>query len=153
MNKMIYTTNPHKLAVKIRKRLSRLYVFYLRYEFDNFSIIETTGKINELKRILCYFTEHYSTIVSMEDIEKRIKKYYPSFDRPNSKRHHIYREPRQIAHYLSRRFTKESLSSIGEYFGQQDHATVLNSIKKVSYYIETEKDFRDKLNKIQGIFE
>lgn len=48
---------------------------------------------------------------------------------------------RQFAHYKARMFTIESLSSIGSYFGAKNHATVLNSCKKISGYLEVDNKF------------
>ena len=39
--------------------------------------------------------------------------------------------PRQIAMYLARQLTNESLPQIGRKFGNKDHTTVIHSIKKV----------------------
>jgi hypothetical protein len=49
--------------------------------------------------------------------------------------------PRQIGHFVAWKMTKETLSSIGFFFGKKDHATVLNSVKKIQNRLDTEKDF------------
>ena len=58
-------------------------------------------------------------------------------------------EPRQIAHYFSKIHTKGSLVSIGNIIGKKDHATVLNSIKAINNFIDTDKKFTKKLNEIE----
>jgi len=52
--------------------------------------------------------------------------------------------PRQMCHYIASKCTKKTLSEIGKYFGNKDHATVLNSVKKIQNYLDTDKEFRDK---------
>jgi len=57
--------------------------------------------------------------------------------------------PRQIAIFLSRKLTGNSLVSIGEKFGGKDHATVIHSIKKIEEEIKTKKDVRETVEKIE----
>lgn len=52
------------------------------------------------------------------------------------------REPRQIFHYLSQRFTNSSLDSIAKYSSNKNHTTVLHSVKVVSNFIDTEWKFK-----------
>jgi chromosomal replication initiation ATPase DnaA len=61
--------------------------------------------------------------------------------------------PRQICHYLSRKKTKNSLAIIGYEVGKCNHATVLNSIKKISNLLETDKAFRGKYGDLIGGYE
>ncbi len=56
--------------------------------------------------------------VSLEDLRSRSRKRSITF-------------PRQVAMYLSRKYTEESLADIGKTFNR-DHSTVLHSIKAVS---------------------
>jgi chromosomal replication initiator protein len=56
--------------------------------------------------------------------------------------------PRQIAMYLSRELTDLSLPKIGEEFGGRDHTTVIHAHDKITKDIETNEDFKDKINKI-----
>lgn len=49
---------------------------------------------------------------------------------------------RQLCHHFSKEYTNESLSVIGEYFGNKDHATVLHSYKTVNNLRDTNKNYR-----------
>lgn len=49
---------------------------------------------------------------------------------------------RQICHYLSREYTKNSLASIGHRFGKKDHATVKHSKKTICDLMDGDKDFQ-----------
>jgi len=51
-------------------------------------------------------------------------------------------QARQIAMYLSKQMTKNSLSSIGFTIGQRDHATVLHACKIVTDLMDIDKGFR-----------
>lgn len=53
-------------------------------------------------------------------------------------------EARQVAMYLSKRNTKESLAKIGSAIGGKDHATVIHACRTVENLLETDRVFRDK---------
>ncbi len=59
-------------------------------------------------------------------------------------------QARQIAMYLSKQYTKNSLSSIGQTIGQRDHATVLHACKQVNDLITTDKTFRCSVMEIEA---
>ncbi|AFS77086.1 chromosomal replication initiator protein DnaA [Gottschalkia acidurici 9a] len=56
--------------------------------------------------------------------------------------------PRQIAMYLSRELTDLSLPKIGDEFGGRDHTTVIHAYEKISNDIESDSEFRKKVNQI-----
>ena len=56
--------------------------------------------------------------------------------------------PRQIAMYLSRELTDLSLPKIGEEFGGRDHTTVIHAYDKISKDINTNSDFKNRIEKI-----
>ena len=58
-------------------------------------------------------------------------------------------QARQIAMYLSKNMTKNSLSMIGNCIGQRDHATVLHACKKVVDLMDTDKHFRKNVEEIE----
>jgi len=53
---------------------------------------------------------------------------------------------RQVAMYLTRRMTGFSLKSIGEAFGGRDHSTVIHACDLIEKKIESDFDFREKVN-------
>ena len=58
-------------------------------------------------------------------------------------------QARQIDMYLSKNLTKNSLSTIGNYIGQRDHATVLHACKKVMDLMDTDKHFKKNVEEIE----
>ncbi len=58
-------------------------------------------------------------------------------------------QARQIAMYLSKQLTKNSLSSIGFAIGQRDHSTVLHACKIVSDLMDIDKNFRLNVQEIE----
>lgn len=87
-----------------------------------------------------------------EIIATVVKKHYKNDPRKKGlPKKSEYVEGRQVAHALAYRNKniKDSLASIGSYFGGKDHATVLNSNKKVKNYCETDKKYREKFNAVE----
>ncbi len=48
--------------------------------------------------------------------------------------------PRQVAMYLARTFTLQSLPEIGRRFGNRDHTTVLHAVRKINRLVKTDPD-------------
>ena len=64
-------------------------------------------------------------------------------------RKHQIVEARQIAMYLSKKYSNASLASIGEQCGKKDHATVHHACKTVGDRLETDKQFKAMLAEIE----
>lgn len=60
---------------------------------------------------------------------------------------------RQVAIYLSRELTDNSLARIGEAFGGRDHSTVLHSYNKVAELIEEDEQVLWLINDLKAAFE
>lgn len=58
-------------------------------------------------------------------------------------------QARQIAMYLAKYHTRESLQNIGRKIGQRDHATVLHACKTVSNLMDTDKSFKAGLKELE----
>jgi len=56
--------------------------------------------------------------------------------------------PRQVAMYLSRELTGESLPSIGRHFGGRDHTTVLHAWRRTTARIAADADSREAVEKL-----
>lgn len=54
--------------------------------------------------------------------------------------------PRQIAMYLSRELTDNSLPKIGQEFGGRDHTTVIHAHKKITEQMERDLSFASEIN-------
>jgi chromosomal replication initiator protein len=58
---------------------------------------------------------------------------------------------RQIAMYLCRTLTDESLPTIGKHFGGRDHTTVLYAFEKISQLMKNERQVLDHVNTLMRI--
>ncbi|MHB8241124.1 MAG: chromosomal replication initiator protein DnaA [Solirubrobacteraceae bacterium] len=56
--------------------------------------------------------------------------------------------PRQLAMYLSRELTDESLPAIGRHFGGRDHTTVMHACKRTTARISADDDSRGAVEKV-----
>ena len=57
--------------------------------------------------------------------------------------------PRQVAMYLCREMTENSLNNIGKILGKKDHTTVLHGIKKVEEELKVSEEMRNKIEIIK----
>lgn len=58
-------------------------------------------------------------------------------------------QARQLAMYFSKKYTKTSLTIIGQMCGDKDHATVLHACKTVENLMETDKKFKKLASEIE----
>jgi chromosomal replication initiator protein len=59
--------------------------------------------------------------------------------------------PRAVAMYLCKKWTKQSLRSIGLEFGGRDYSTVLHAHRKIETEIQSNSDLRDKVANLEQI--
>ena len=59
--------------------------------------------------------------------------------------------PRQLAMYITRKFTNKGLQEIAKKF-EKSHATILHGVKTISKRLDVEQDLKDNLEKIISQF-
>ncbi len=59
-------------------------------------------------------------------------------------------QARQVAMYLCRKYTDETLQKIGKEFGGRDHSTVIHSIDTVEDLVDTDPQFRDRVQNLRN---
>jgi chromosomal replication initiator protein len=82
--------------------------------------------------------------ITIEDIKEEVSHYYKiSLEVIESKsRKHEITLARQMAMYLAKKMTPHSLKTIGSYFGNRDHSTVLHSCQAIENYLVTDNSVR-----------
>ncbi len=91
------------------------------------------------KRVLKDMVKESHTQISIESIQNYVCDYFgidTNKVREKTRKQEIV-EARQIAMYLSKRFTKSSLKTIGLHFGGRDHSTVIHAISTVEERMST----------------
>jgi len=81
--------------------------------------------------------------ITVEDIQKQVAAHYniKVSDMHSARRSRSVARPRQVAMYLSKKFTTKSLPDIGRRFGGKDHTTVMHAVKKVEELIGSDAEF------------
>lgn len=97
-------------------------------------IVSITRKVNTVEKIRDVVCEYFSLSVDAISTKSRKREVV---------------QARQIAMYLSKNMTKNSLSSIGNTIGQRDHATVLHACKIVNDLMDSDKNFRTSVHEIE----
>lgn len=100
---------------------------------------DTIRNVNQpvtIKRILDSVASEYSTTVSLMTSQTRKKNVA---------------EPRQIAMYMARQLTDNSLHTIGLAFGR-DYSTVIHSVKKVEQTLERDLDLKKQVDRLMQAF-
>jgi len=89
--------------------------------------------------------------INMEVIQKKVAEHFDIrlADMTSKRRPENIAFPRQIAMYLSRQLTENSLSAIGEAFGGRDHGTVLHACRLVKDRMEVDPSVRQVVNYLE----
>ena len=87
--------------------------------------------INKIQRVVAEYFK-----ISIDDLKSQKRNSSISF-------------PRQIAMYLCRKLTDESLTTIGSEFGGKDHTTVIHSDEKIKKELLTNKDLSNTIEKLE----
>jgi len=112
-----------------------------------------TGKeltIELAQEVLKDILKNKSKIITIPDIQKKVsQKYKISEDVLCSKRKtQEVALARQVAMYLCRHLTNNSLKVIGESFGGRDHSTVIHACGLVADNLKKDYDFKIKVDEI-----
>ena len=86
-------------------------------------------------------------------IQKKVSEYYNITiqDLKSKKRTSNINYPRQIAMYLCRMLTEESLIKIGLEFGGRDHATVIHAVDKITNDLKENKKLKEIISNIKDM--
>lgn len=89
-------------------------------------------KLEIIKEIVCK-----NLRISEEDIFKKTRKKE-------------IMEARHLFRYFAKKYTKKTLLKIAKFTNCKEHASVINSIKKVECFVLYDKDFKKKFKKIEA---
>jgi len=89
--------------------------------------------------------------INVEVIQKKVAEHYDIrlADMTSKRRPENIAFPRQVAMYLTRQMTENSLSAIGEAFGGRDHGTVLHACRLVKDRMEVDSNVRQVVNYLE----
>lgn len=103
------------------------------------------------KKLLVRSQEVKEIIVDCATIVKCLQKHYPYTlnDLRSQGRDKQLSFVRQLAMYLMKKFTHNSLQEIGQFLGRKDHTTVMHAIKKVSSNLGSDPLLDERMKKIE----
>lgn len=89
--------------------------------------------------------------IGIEAIQKKVAEHFDIrlADMTSKRRPENIAFPRQIAMFLTRQMTENSLSSIGEAFGGRDHGTVLHACRLVKDRMEVDSSVRQTVGLLE----
>ena len=107
--------------------------------------------IYECKRILKDFINSNIKLISVESIQNLVASHFNLNIQEllSPRRSRSLARPRQIAMYLSKQYTTNSLPDIGRKFANRDHTTVIHAVKKIGELIKKDDEIRQGVAEIK----
>ncbi len=107
--------------------------------------------IYECKRILKDFINYNNKSVNVESIQNIVASYFNLSlqEMLSQRRSRSLARPRQIAMYLSKQHTTNSLPDIGRKFSNRDHTTVIHAVKKIEELMKKDNEIRLSVTEIR----
>ncbi|HEY3304328.1 MAG TPA: chromosomal replication initiator protein DnaA [Candidatus Binatia bacterium] len=115
------------------------------------SLTKATITIDLAKEVLQNTLKGNSREVTVESIQKTICDYYniKLSDLKAKRRTKDIAVPRQVAMYLSRKYTSTSFPAIGSKFGGRDHSTVIHAAKTIEKKLKEDTQMQTALEKLE----
>ena len=117
-----------------------------------FSKINTKSpNIYECKRILKDFINDNKKSINVESIQNIVAVYFNLNiqEMLSPRRSRSLARPRQIAMYLAKKYTTNSLPDIGRKFSNRDHTTVIHAVKKIEELIKNDNEIKHSITEIK----
>ena len=117
-----------------------------------FSKINTKSPtIYECKKILKDFINSNNKSINIESIQNIVAVYFNLNinEMLSPRRSRSLARPRQIAMYLAKQHTTNSLPDIGRKFSNRDHTTVIHAVKKIDELMKKDNDIRQNVMEIK----
>tara|TARA_B100001175_G_C19507514_1_gene641782 strand:- start:1341 stop:2729 length:1389 start_codon:yes stop_codon:yes gene_type:complete len=117
-----------------------------------FSKINTKSpNIYECKKILKDFISSNNKSTNIESIQNIVAAYFNLNiqEMLSQRRSRSLARPRQIAMYLAKQYTTNSLPDIGRRFSNRDHTTVIHAVKKIDELIRKDNQIKEDVVEIK----
>ena len=117
-----------------------------------FSKINTKPpNIHDCKRILKDFINQSNKLINIETIQNVVAAHFNLniHEMLSVRRSRSLARPRQIAMYLSKHYTTNSLPDIGRKFLNRDHTTVIHAVKKINELMNKDNEIRQNVLEIK----
>jgi chromosomal replication initiator protein len=107
--------------------------------------------IYECKRILKDFINSNNKSINIELIQNLVASHFNLNIQEllSARRSRSLARPRQIAMYLAKQHTTNSLPDIGRKFSNRDHTTVIHAVKKIDELLKKDNDIRKSVAELK----
>ena len=107
--------------------------------------------IYECKKILKDFIIHNNKSINVESIQNIVAVYFNLniHEMLSPRKSRSLARPRQIAMYLAKQHTTNSLPEIGRKFSNRDHTTVIHAVKKIESLIKNDNEIKQSIIEIK----
>ncbi len=115
------------------------------------SIMKKDVTLQLAKSVLQDIIIRKEKMLTAENIQKTVAKHFDITieEMKSPKRTKDILIPREVAMYLTRKITKNSLPEIKAKFGIKSHATILNACKKIEKEIKKDAKLKEKIEQIE----
>jgi chromosomal replication initiator protein len=116
------------------------------------SLTKMVVDVSTVSRLLRdIFQEEKQSQIPLELIQRKVAEYYniELADMLGKKRPASIAFPRQVAMYLSRLVTSQSLVEIGQMFGGRDHGTVIHACKAIENAMEQDPAIKQSIDSLK----
>jgi len=106
--------------------------------------------IYECKKILKDFINHSNKSINVESIQNIVAAHFNLniHEMLSPRKSRSLARPRQIAMYLAKQHTTNSLPEIGRKFSNRDHTTVIHAVKKIESLLKKDNEIKQSINEI-----
>ena len=110
--------------------------------------------IYECRRILKDFIIYNNKLINVELIQNTVASHFNLGiqEMLSPRRSRSLARPRQIAMYLAKQYTTNSLPDIGRKFSNRDHTTVIHAVKKIDDLIKKDNEIKQSVDEIKKKF-
>ncbi|MHC5202799.1 chromosomal replication initiator protein DnaA [Myroides sp. LJL119] len=108
------------------------------------SFIKSEVTLDLARQVVEKFVKNVKREISIDYIQKVVSDYFDidtDVLRSKTRKRNIA-QARQLCMFFAKKYTKNSLASIGSQIGGRDHATVLHACKTIDNLVETDKEFK-----------
>ena len=107
--------------------------------------------IYECKNILKDFIVFNNSTISVESIQKIVASHFNLNlqEMLSPRRSRSLARPRQIAMYLAKQHTTNSLPDIGRKFSNRDHTTVIHAVRKIDELIKKDNEVKQNVSEVK----
>ena len=146
LNDEIFTYLASETSSSIREMVGALNRIIAFSKINNKS-----PNVMECKRILKDFISYSNNAISIESIQNIVAGYFnlKIDEMLSARRSRSLARPRQIAMYLAKQNTTNSLPEIGRKFSNRDHTTVIHAVKKIEELMKKDNEIKQNVTEIK----